>query len=112
MNDIPGLVLLPDNWKVTTYQLNSVNDADVGFGANVIGLSDWQHVLEPARVVFLPSAGARTIDGVFMDLGCYHSSSAGAGDAFGVGFGKNGIVIRATGHRGDGLAVRLVQEVE
>lgn len=112
VNEIPGLVLLPDNWKVTAYQLNSVNDADVGFGANVIGLSDWQHVLEPAGVVFLPIAGARTIDGVFMDLGCYHSSSAGSGDAFGVGFGKIGIVIRATGHRGDGLSVRLVQDAE
>ena len=112
LDGVNGLLLLPDNWKVTKYQLNSVNDADVSFGANVIGLSDWQHVLEPAGVVFLPTSGARTIDGVYLDSGYYHSSSAGAGDAFGVGFGKNGIVIRATGHRGDGLAVRLVRDAE
>ena len=112
VDGVNGLLLLPDNWKVSTYQLNSVNNTDLGFNTNVVGLSDWQHVLEPAGAVFLPKAGARTIDGVYEDTGYYYSSSAGVGNAFWMAFGNGGLFIKAAGHRGDGLAVRLVREVE
>ena len=112
VNGVNGLVLLPDNWKVATYQLNSVNVTNIGYSNNVINLNDWQCVLEPAGAVFLPEAGARTIDGVYLTLGTYHTSSAALEDVYGVSFGNDNLMIRAEGHRGDGLSVRLVQEVE
>ncbi|MCR5192581.1 MAG: serine/threonine protein kinase, partial [Bacteroidales bacterium] len=112
MNGINGLVVLPDNWKVTTYQLNAVNNSDLNYNNNIISLADWQNVLEPAGAVFLPAAGARTIDGVYTDLGTYHSSSAGTEDNYGMGFRHDFLVVRAEGHRGDGMAVRLVKDVE
>lgn len=111
VNGVSGMIILPDNWKVSTYQLNSVNDSNSGFN-NDITLADWQHVLEPAGAVFLPVAGSRTIDGVYMDSGYYHSSSAGSGDAYWMAFSYCNHVINANGHRGDGLAVRLVRNVE
>jgi len=112
MNGINGLLVLPDNWKVTTYQLNAVNNSDLNYSNNIISLADWQNVLEPAGAVFLPAAGARTIDGVYTDLGTYHSSSAGAEDNYGMGFCYDFLIVRAEGHRGDGLAVRLVRDVK
>ncbi len=108
VNGVNGLLLLPDNWDVSTYQLNSVNTSEIGYDRNVVALADWEQMLEPAGAVFLPEAGARTIDGVYTDVGAYHSSTAGAEDSYGIGF----VFILANGHRGDGLAVRLVREVE
>ncbi len=112
VDGVDGLLLLPDNWKVVAYNLNSVNDGSVDYKTNAITLADWQRVVEPAGAVFLPAAGARTIDGVYEDSAYYHSSSAGVGDAFWMAFGKGSVFINCNGHRGDGLAVRLVRDVE
>ena len=91
--------------------MNSVNDSDSGYN-NDITFADWQQVVEPAGAVFLPVAGARTIDGVFSDVGYYHSSSAGSGDAYWMAFSYGNLVLNVNGHRGDGLAVRLVRNVD
>ena len=111
VNGVNGLLLLPDQWQVTTYQVNSVNMAEMNYTNNVISLADWQQVLEPAGAVFLPVGGARTIEGIF-ELGTCQTSSVGCEDSFELLFGADGISLRATGHRGDGLSVRLVRDVE
>ena len=112
VNSINGIVLLPDYWKVNTYQLNSVNMTEASFNSNIISLSDWQQMLEPAGAVFLPMAGARSIDGVLMDLGCYHSSNAAAEDTYHLVFGNDVVLMDTRGHRGDGLSVRLVRDAD
>ena len=111
VGDTNGLVLLPDNWRVTTYQLNSVNTIELGYNNNLISLSDWQQVLEPSGAVFLPDAGVRTINGIYIN-GYYHSSSHVIDKAYQMSFGGGHIGVEITGHRGDGLSVRLVREVE
>ena len=111
VNGVNGLVLLPDQWQAATYQLNSVNMAKMNYTNNVISLADWQQVLEPAGAVFLPVGGARTIDGIF-EIGTCQTSSVGCEDSFELLFGTDDIFLRATGHRGDGLSVRLVRDVE
>lgn len=108
VNGRHGIVVLPDSWKTSSYQLNCVNDAWSEFNSNIIPLSDWQRVLEPSGAVFLPEAGARTIDGVFEDLPSYHTSTAAAECAYLMQHGG----VSAGAHRGDGFAVRLVREVE
>lgn len=113
VNGVKGVLLLPDHWKVTTYQFNSVNNEDLGFDRNIISLDDWQNVLEPAGAVFLPEAGARTIDGVFLDLGVYHTSTAATECLYVLTYADdNRLFVGAGAHRGDGLAVRLVKDVE
>ena len=110
VNGVNGLLLLPDNWKTATYQLNSVNNGEHDFNTNDITLSDWEQVLEPAGAVFLSQTGVRTVNGVFMDMGAYHSSDAGVEDSYGVGIKRNSVFVNSgAGHRGDGLAVRLVR---
>ena len=111
VDGVNGIVLLPDNWKIATYHLNSVNEGDLGYNNNPISLSDWQRILEPAGAVFLPEAGVLTIDGWF-EQGAYHTSDACTGNNYGIGFAESTTSIGVGGHRGDGCAVRLVRDVK
>ena len=54
MNDVNGVILLPDDWDVSYYPLNSSS----GFSGNIITASQWS-TLEQHGAVFLPAAGAR-----------------------------------------------------
>ena len=55
---ICGLVLLPDDWSVSTYPLSEPNGWS-SYLSNKILASEWIDILEPAGAVFLPSAGER-----------------------------------------------------
>ena len=75
VNDVNGIILLPDNWRASTYALNNINA--VSFDGNIITAEDWANILEAHGAVFLPAAGRR--DGTSVrDLnvqGFYWSSS-------------------------------------
>ena len=58
VNNIHGVLLLPDSWCECLYILDSVDKTST-YAANIISLSDWETVLEPAGVVFLPASGMR-----------------------------------------------------
>ena len=112
VGDVNGLVLLPDNWSGSVWPLNAVNRTDVSFDVNRISVSDWTACLEKAGAAFLPESGARTVSGVFLRMAGYHSSDAAAGDAWHLTMDQHGLFLDANGHRGDGLAVRLVQDAD
>ena len=113
IDGVDGVVLLPDHWKAATYHLNSVNDSNLAFGNNAISLSDWQRILEPAGAVFLPKAGVRSVDGVYDDMGAYHTSDACTEANYALGLKMDGVGVSSGGnHRGDGMSVRLVQDVK
>ena len=59
VNNVRGLLLLPDGWSTATYALNAINDAEGGYESNYISATDWSDVLEVNGVVFLPCAGIR-----------------------------------------------------
>ena len=59
VNNVRGLLLLPDGWSTATYALNAINDAEGGFESNYISATDWSDILETNGVVFLPCAGIR-----------------------------------------------------
>ena len=54
VNDVIGLLILPDEWSESVYPLNRVNHDYINFSDNVISLNDWETRLVPAGVVFLP----------------------------------------------------------
>lgn len=58
VNNVNGFLLLPDDWSVSTYHLNSTDVYDADFTANIISVTDWA-ILESAGAVFLPAAGGR-----------------------------------------------------
>ena len=58
VNGVNGVILLPDDWNVSTYNLNDTDDGSAGFDSNIISVSQWS-ALEQAGAVFLPAAGDR-----------------------------------------------------
>ena len=57
VNDVCGVILLPDNWNASYYTLNNTNGAC--FDNNIITAMDWMNIFEANGAVFLPAAGRR-----------------------------------------------------
>ena len=82
VNNVKGMLLLPDDWSASNYTLYSVNNNSSSYSANVISVSDW-NIMEAQGAVFLPSAGSRYVELVngysqpnnFMSYGQYWSST-------------------------------------
>ena len=76
VNEVSGMILLPDDWKEEYYPLNSTNSAAANYSNNVITASQWA-TLEQHGAVFLPAAGYRGAASVYNPgyYGMYWSSS-------------------------------------
>ena len=110
VNDVNGVILLPDNWTATTYALGNTNSSGADFTGNTITAADWTNVLEANGAVFLPAAGYRL--GTWVDRvdrsGYYCSaSSSNAYRAYSVYFRSDYLEINYY-NRGSGQSVRLV----
>lgn len=57
VNNVNGLILLPDNWDNSKYNLNASWPRD--YNQNIISQSVWESKLEANGAVFLPAAGIR-----------------------------------------------------
>ena len=81
VNNVNGVILLPDNWNANYYSFNSTNNPTAGYNSNVISVTQWA-TLEQYGAVFLPAAGGReyiSISGVGTS-GSYWSSKCMPGD--------------------------------
>ena len=58
VNDVNGVILLPDDWSTSYYALNSTDTYDASFSSNTITAAQW-NTLEQHGAVFLPAAGRR-----------------------------------------------------
>ena len=118
VNEVRGLILLPDNWNSSTYALNSTNTATAMYNANIISASDWE-ILQNAGAVFLPAAGNRydkTVNGYSTPTNQYakgyywsstHENTDGAG-AYVFYFFRSDVYPNYTSYRYMGLSVRVV----
>lgn len=130
VNDVGGIILLPDDWNASTYSLNNTNigSHEAYFDGNTITASQWTK-LENAGAIFLPAAGSRlgtivTPFGPLKDLasipccGYYWSTShASNAEASGLFFLEGGLRKHISNHfscgpRCYGLSVRLVCSVQ
>lgn len=59
VNNVNGLILLPDNWDSNYYHLNYTNSYNSSFSTNTISSNDWTNKLEANGAVFFPAAGDR-----------------------------------------------------
>lgn len=115
VNNVDGLILLPDNWSNNYYNLIYSGN----YSGNVISSSIWVNSLEAHGAVFLPAAGYRigsTLYGLgnyYMDgYGHYWSASCYGGScAYSMVFGSNFGPIDYD-RRCYGLSVRLVCPAE
>ena len=131
VNNIHGLIILPDNWSASYYALNGVNNVS-GYSDNIISATTWQSDLEAHGAVFLPATGYRDGHEVFMTevwglevgpIGYYWSSTHYTGqDSFFIAGGANALCFMSPevyqislgvdrNYRMYGHAVRLVKDV-
>ncbi len=77
VNEMNGVILLPDDWNPATFTLFSVDVEGADFSANTLTASQWV-TLEEAGAVFLPAAGGRdrTECNGLGSHGCYWSASS------------------------------------
>lgn len=113
VNNVNGLILLPDDWSSNTYHLNNANDDLASFNSNTISASVWTN-LESAGAIFLPASGYR--DGSLVSdvgsSGCYWTSSFHGGDEARCYHFNDGDLDVSSWSRYIGASVRLVSVVE
>jgi uncharacterized protein (TIGR02145 family) len=122
VNNVNGLILLPDDWNPSYYTLNHVNETgdnitdDPSYSTNIISLSNWTNHLENHGAVFLPAAGIRT-SGTTTDYaghyGRYWTSTWYAGDrAVALNFTASNVNWNYFPYVNQGLSVRLIRNAE
>ena len=81
VNDIKGVILLPDDWDASYYPLNKTNNPTAGHSSNIITASQWE-TLEQHGAIFLPAAGYRVSSSLYEvgEYGAYWSSTHYEGD--------------------------------
>ena len=83
VNDIAGVILLPDDWDTGNFTLTNTNNEDCDYSGNIISASQWLEVFESNGAVFLPTGGMRygTMISSIATHGVYWSVSS-AHDSF------------------------------
>lgn len=115
VNNVNGVILVPDNWSSSTYTLNSTNSSGASYSNNPITQSAWENTLEPAGCVFLPAAGSRGGTSVYGvgSVGYFWSSSCYLSNiAYGVCFRDSYLDPGYDYGRYCGFSVRLVHDCE
>ena len=114
VNGVNGVLLLPDNWTISNYSLNNVNQQVGDYCDNIISLSQW-NVLEENGAVFLPAAGGRSgnsVSGTNATGNYWSSTHSYQTDAYNMRYDCAVINTNSVYYRYCGLSVRLVQSVE
>ncbi|MBP5797222.1 MAG: hypothetical protein J6W26_03005 [Bacteroidales bacterium] len=113
VNNVNGVILLPDDWNVACYDLNDTNTNTASFTSNTITASEWT-VLEQYGAVFLPAMGYRFGTGVnSMGNGYYWSSSFfNSSYAYGVYFLESNLKPQDCSNRSYGRGVRLICPIQ
>ena len=115
VNGVNGVILLPNAWEASTYELNNADASGADYTSNTITAADWTNVLEANGAVFLPAAGYRFGTSVQNagSNGNYWSASYSNSDyAYGVYFFYSGSLSTNYGSRRYGQSVRLVRSAQ
>lgn len=114
VNDVRGIVVFPDNWLESIYELVSCGS----WGCNVISKTDWIGFFEENGAVFIPTTPVREGDTIIvhengLGAGTYWSSTGYDEEkSFALYFGVAFLVCDRAFPRYNGYAVRLVCSVE
>lgn len=118
VNGVNGLILAPDGWNNSVYELKKVNEVNTSWDVNTISFSLWESTLEPAGCVFLPNAGHRNISsGILVTetqgYGNYWTSTVKEDNrsVYVVGIHWQGPLL-GTAWANNGYSVRLAQDVQ
>ena len=110
VNNINGVILLPDDWQSSYYSLSSTNSPGASYSSNTITATQWA-TLEQHGAVFLPAAGYRngTSVNIVGSYGNYWSASyIDSNNAWYVYFYDSSLSTGSYYNRCYGRSVRLV----
>ena len=113
IGNVNGVILLPDDWDASFYDLKSYNTSGASYNSNVMSMEMWKNVLEPMGAVFLPAAGYRNITNIDGEnsYGYYWASTGGSeAKAYYVKIQNYSFDPGAFEFRHYGYSVRLVQD--
>ena len=114
VNNVNGLIILPDDWNAEHYALTNINPGINGqpgtYTDNIITLSYWTECLEMYGAVFLPAACSRYETSVLNNSKGYYWSSTlyDIGWANHLYFDENSVDAGNENDRSNGFSVRLV----
>ena len=114
VNNVNGVIMLPDNWSSGYYSLNSTNMQGVSFNSNIISISQW-NTLEQHGAVFLPASGYRHGTSLYSVGGFsyyWSTSCSGNSGAYSVLFYGSGLDTAVNMSRSYGNPVRLVRPAQ
>lgn len=118
VNGKKGVIILPDNWKNSMYDLNNINNENASYDSNIISLEQWTMYIEANGAIFLPVSQCRMGSVVQSNEGLgYWTSSVSARDAIVTGFDVSFIYAFYGPFIDDypifaGYSVRLVSDVK
>lgn len=113
VNNVNGLLLLPNDWDTLRYHLEGVNNEDADYHSNFIPEPFWTESVESQGAVFLPAAGIRDLCNVALvgNYGFYWSSSiADNTQAIGIYFSNSFFYSSCLTSKYSGRSVRLVRD--
>ncbi len=111
---VSGLIIVPDNWNSSVYNLQKTNSVSAKYESNTINASDWSR-MDSAGCVFLPAAGTRygTISDLVSNNGSYWSAEyIGSDYVYYLFFNQNYLDALGYGSKNSGYAVRLVRKAD
>ncbi len=114
VNGVNGIILVPDNWNTSYYNLNYTNQSSASYNSNIISASVWANTLETHGAVFLPASGWRsgtTVDAVGSEGFYWSTSHFAQSHAYGWLF-SNGDADLEYKARSYGYSVRLVRVIQ
>ena len=116
VNEVNGVVLLPDDWSSSYYHLSQVNDPEGQFSSNTISADDWKS-MEEHGAVFLPVSGCRFTGFMYIEgvntMGRYWSSTrSDTNTSYCMSFRDGEAITLTYKDRSYGQAVRLVLQVK
>jgi len=126
VNNVNGLIILPDDWDASYYSLSNTNNTGSLFFSNTITWANWVSKLESHGAAFLPAAGWRegTTSSITVSrpglVGRYYTSTANGDEgAYSLKFGDdtynevnyNNVNFSGISRR-FGMSVRLVTNVQ
>ena len=115
VSDVEGLVVLPDNWNSSYYDLNETDNVDVNYSTNIISENEWISAMRPHGVLFLPAGSVRrgtSVENSYIPFkGYYWASSYHNEERSGYVEFNNDQLFVGNRWRNHGLSVRLVRYV-
>ena len=109
INDVNGVIILPDDWNPNTYELSRANDYRCTYYTNRITQSEWTMIFEPHGAVFLPAAGSRNGKSINNsgESGGYWTTTSGGSKAYHACFTNWDLNAGSFADPQSGLSVRL-----